>query len=135
MKQALRLASNFVVLDDQFRADTLEVTPDLYERLDEEYKEFAGHLLISNYTFDADWPTWEVHPAGDEFVILLSGEADLVLAKDDGDVTIAMTEPGTFVIVPQNTWHTARVRSNAVMMFITPGEGTINAAEPVRGAD
>ena len=135
MKQALRLASNFVVLDDQFRADTLEVTPDLYERLDEEYKEFAGHLLISNYTFDADWPTWEVHPAGDEFVILLSGEADLVLAKDDGDVTIAMTEPGTFVIVPQKTRHTARVRSNAVMMFITPGEGTINAAEPVRGAD
>ena len=38
-------------------------------------------------------------------------------------------------VVPQNTWHTARVRSNAVMMFVTPGEGTINAEEPVRGAD
>lgn len=41
-----------------------------------------------------------------------------------------MNEPGTFVIVPQNTWHTARIRTLAVMMFITPGEGTINAGEP-----
>lgn len=132
MGQALRLASNFVVLDDKFRADTVEVTPDLYARLDEEYKEFAGHLLISSYAFDDDWPTWEVHPAGDEFVILVSGDVDLVLAKDGGDETVRMTEPGTFVIVPRDTWHTARVRKHSVMMFITPGEGTINAAEPVR---
>ncbi len=132
MGQALRLASNFVVLDDKFRADTVEVTPELYARLDEEYKEFAGHLLISSYAFDDDWPTWEVHPAGDEFVILVSGDVDLVLAKDGGDETVRMTEPGTFVIVPRDTWHTARVRKHSVMMFITPGEGTINAAEPVR---
>ena len=133
MGQALRLASNFVILSDKFKADTVEVTQDLYERLDEEYKECAGHLLISSYAFDADWPTWEVHPAGDEFVILVSGDAYLILAKDDGDETIRMTEPGTFVIVPQDTWHTARIRCHSVMMFITPGEGTVNAEEPVRG--
>jgi len=133
MGQAQKLASNFVVLNDKFKADVVAVTPDLYERIDEEYKEFAGHLLISNYEFDSDWPTWEVHPSGDEFVILISGDADLILANDDGDETIRMTEPGTFVIVPQNTWHTARIRSHAVMMFVTPGEGTINAEEPDRG--
>jgi hypothetical protein len=133
MGQALRLASNFVVLNDKFRANTIEVTQDLYEHLDEEYKEFAGHLLISSYAFDDDWPTWEVHPAGDEFVILVSGNADLILAKDDGDETIRLTEPGTFAIVPQDTWHTAKIRSHSVMMFITPGEGTVNAEEPVRG--
>lgn len=133
MGQARRLASNFVILSDEFKADTVEVTPDIYERLDEEYKDFAGHLLISSHAFDDDWPTWEVHPAGDEFVILVSGNADLVLASDDGDETIRLTEPGTFAIVPQNTWHTARVRCHSVMMFITPGEGTINAGEPVRG--
>ena len=133
MGQALRLASNFVVLNDRFKADTVEVTPELYEHLDEEYKEFAGHLLISSYAFDEDWPTWEVHPAGDEFVILVSGDADLVLAKDDGDEIVRLTEPGTFAIVPKDTWHTAKIRSHSVMMFITPGEGTVNAEEPVRG--
>ena len=133
MGQALRLASNFVILNDRFKADTVEVTQDLYERLDEEYKDLAGHLLISSYAFDEDWPTWEVHPAGDEFVILVSGDADLVLAGEDGDDTIRLTEPGTFAIVPRDTWHTARFRSHSVMMFITPGEGTVNAEEPVRG--
>jgi len=133
MGQALRLASNFVILNDRFKADTVEVTQDLYERLDEEYRDLAGHLLISSYAFDEDWPTWEVHPAGDEFVILVSGDADLVLAGKEGDDTIRLTEPGTFAIVPQDTWHTARIRSHSVMMFITPGEGTVNAEEPVRG--
>lgn len=135
MGQALRLASNFVILNDAFKADIVDVTPDLYQRLDEEYKDFAGHLLISSYAFDDDWPTWEVHPAGDEFVILVSGDADLVLAREGGDDTIRLTEPGTFVIVPQNTWHTARIRRHSVMLFITPGEGTVNAEEPVRGTN
>jgi len=134
MGQALKLASNFVILTDSFRADTVEVTPDLYQRLDEEYREFAGHLLVSSYAFDDDWPTWEVHPAGDEFVILVSGDVELVLAKEGGDETIRLSEPGTFVIVPSDTWHTARVRCHSVMMFITPGEGTINSEEPIRGA-
>ncbi|MBV8633889.1 MAG: hypothetical protein JO002_05315, partial [Burkholderiaceae bacterium] len=21
-----------------------------------------GHLLVSSFSFDADWPTWEMHP-------------------------------------------------------------------------
>jgi len=133
MGHARRLASNFVVLDDNFRANVVEVTPRLYEALDEDYRDFAGHLLISSYAFDEDWPTWEVHPAGDEFVILVSGDADLVLARDDGDETIRMTEPGTFVIVPKNTWHTARIRRHSVMLFVTPGEGTVNSEHPQRG--
>ena len=132
MGQAIRLASNFVVLDDKFKASVVELTPDIYDRIDEEYSDFKGHLLISSYAFDSDWPTWEVHPAGDEFVILVSGDADLVLARDSGDETIRMTEPGTFVIVPRNTWHTARIRKTSIMMFVTPGEGTVNAAEPPR---
>ena len=132
MGQALRLASNFVVLSNRFQADTVEVTEDLYQRLDADYDAFAGHLLISSHAFDDDWATWEVHPAGDEFVILVSGDADLILARADGDETIRMTEPGTFVIVPQDTWHTARIRRHSVMMFITPGEGTVNAENPVR---
>lgn len=132
MGQAVRLASNFVVLDDKFNAKVVALSPDLYGRIDEEFSGFKGNLLISSYAFDEDWSTWEIHPAGDEFVILVSGDADLVLARAQGDETIRMTEPGTFVIVPRNTWHTARIRKTSIMMFVTPGEGTLNAAEPVR---
>ena len=133
MGQAVRLASNFVVLKDNLGADVVEVTPDLYERLDREYGEFTGHVLIASHAFDDDWPTWEIHPSGDEIVVLVSGDVDLVLAGADGDDVIRMTEPGTFAVVPQNTWHTARIRRHSVMMFVTPGEGTENREEPRRG--
>ena len=72
MGQAVRLASNFVVLDEQFKASVVELTPDISNRLDEEFSDLKGHLLISSYAFDEDWPTWEVHPAGDEFATLIS---------------------------------------------------------------
>ena len=45
---------------------------------------------------DDDWPTWEMHPAGDEFVILVSGDVDLVMARGPGHDTSRMAEPGTF---------------------------------------
>ena len=133
MGRPIKLTSNFVVFDDRFNADVVPVTPELYEHLDEEYKDFAGHLLVSSYSFTEDWPTWEVHPAGDEFVILISGDVEFVLACEDGHDITRMNEPGTFVIVPRNTWHTARVHSPAVMLFATPGEGTENRETPPRG--
>ncbi len=132
MGQPTEFAASFVVLDKNFNANVVPVTPELYEHIDEEYKDFAGHLLLSSYTFTEDWPTWEVHPAGDEFVVLVSGDVELVLALEDGDDVTRMNEPGTFVIVPRNTWHTARVHSPAVMLFVTPGEGTENREEPPR---
>lgn len=68
MGQAVRLASNFVVLDDKFNANVVESSPDVYARIDEEFSGFEGHLL----------------------------------------------------------------RKTSITMFVTPGEGTLNAAEPLR---
>jgi len=124
MGQALRLASNFVVMKDDFEADVVAVVSNPYQRLDAEFDGFKGKLVISSHAFDADWPTWERHPAGDEFVILLSGDADMRIAMAEGIDTTRMTEPGTFVIVPRGAWHTARIRRPSVMLFVTPGEGT-----------
>ena len=133
MGRVSKLSSEFVVIKDDLQADAVRVTPELYANLDRDYGNFAGHLLVASHAFDNDWPTWEIHPAGDEIVILVSGDADLVLAGADGDEVITMNEPGTYAIVPRNTWHTAHVRSHTVMTFITPGEGTENREEPDRG--
>jgi len=134
MAEVNPLATHFVVMNDKFDADVVTVTPELYERLDEEYKDFAGHLLFSTHSFESDWPTWETHPAGDEFVVLLSGDVELILAREGDDDVTRMNQPGTFVIVPRNTWHTARVHAPSVMLFVTPGEGTVNREQPIRGA-
>lgn len=132
MKEALQIASSFVVMSDDFDAEIVTVSERLYEQLDATYGDFAGRTLISCHSFEDDWPTWEVHPKGDEFVVLLSGDVDMVLASENSDETLRLSEPGAFVIVPRGIWHTAKVRETATMLFVTPGEGTENRAEPDR---
>jgi mannose-6-phosphate isomerase-like protein (cupin superfamily) len=124
------LADTFSVLDTDLNVSLAQVTPTLYQKLDADFSGFAGHVLISMHEFSADWPTWERHPAGDEIVLLLSGTATLVARVGTADQSIELTEPGTYIVIPRNTWHTARVTTPTRMLFITPGEGTENQEHP-----
>ena len=93
--------------------------------------QFKGCVLVSTHEFNGlDWPTWEIHPVGDEIVVLLSGAATFVLRGDDGEARVQLAVPGAYVVVPRNTWHTARVCGTTRMLFITPGEGTENRTDP-----
>ena len=71
----MKLDSTFVVLQPDHSAVPIAVTPTLYEELDRRFEGLKGRLVVSCYRFDADWETWEMHPAGDEIVCLLSGRA------------------------------------------------------------
>jgi len=122
----LDLTSTFVVLGPQHEAIPVAVTPTLYDELDKRFDNFKDRLLVSSFSFDSDWSSWEVHPAGDEIVCLLSGNATLVLDRDGVEEIIHLRDPGSFVIVPKGTWHTARTSVPTRMLFVTPGEGTQN---------
>lgn len=106
------------------------VSPAFYQELDAEFQGFRDHVLIQVFRFDEAWPSWEVHPQGDEFVYLLSGDTDLLLRTDDGERSVRVSEPGSYVVVPRGTWHTARPHEATAMLFVTPGEGTLNAGTP-----
>jgi mannose-6-phosphate isomerase-like protein (cupin superfamily) len=120
------LESTFVVIGPQHAAVPVAVTPTLFEELDQQHEQFKGRLLVSSFAFAADWTTWEMHPAGDEIVCLLSGRATLVLDRGGRDEIVALAHPGAFAIVPKGTWHTARTGVPTRMLFVTPGEGTQN---------
>jgi uncharacterized cupin superfamily protein len=79
--------------------------------------------LISEYTFTEDWPTWEMHPHGDEFVYLLSGAVDLLVERGSEVQTVVLDGSGA-VLVPRGVWHTARVRMPSRMLHVTRGAGT-----------
>lgn len=125
-----QLADTFAVLQPNLRIQAVSVTPTLYADLDSDYAGFKGHVLIAAHEFSEDWRTWERHPAGDEIVLLLSGKAELVLKTSAGDESLVLDAPGSYVVIPQDTWHTARVSQPTRMLFMTPGEGTENRAEP-----
>lgn len=81
--------------------------------------------LISEFAFTEDWPTWEMHPEGDEFVYLLSGAVELHLEQGDGVQAIALRGSGA-VVVPRGVWHTAKVKEPSRMLHVTRGAGTQN---------
>lgn len=70
-----------------------------------------------------DWDHWERHPAGDEILVLLSGELELVIDTDAGERRIVVKAGETFVM-PKGLWHRGIVRAPGELMFITPGAGT-----------
>ena len=127
----LHLASTFVVVEPNHAAIPVAVTPTIFEELDRRFDQFKGRLLVSSFSFESDWETWEIHPAGDEIVCLLSGDVLMVLDRNGTEETFHLRDPGSFVIVPKGTWHTARTSVATQMLFVTPGEGTQN--KPLSG--
>jgi len=76
---------------------------------------------------------WERHPAGDELLHILEGEADVVTLTDGGPVH-STVRAGSIFICPRGLWHRVLPRSPLSMLFATPGEGTehSDAKEPRR---
>lgn len=120
------LLDEFVVVAPDQRATVEPRDPTLYPRLDKNYNDFKGHQLVSCHEFDSDWGVWEIHPNGDELVLLMSGCVTLVLDRPDGQVSVTLEKPGSYVIVPRDTWHTAKTSQSTRLLFMTPGEGTRN---------
>jgi mannose-6-phosphate isomerase-like protein (cupin superfamily) len=120
------LSTTFVVLKPDQSTELVAFTPTVFQELDRRFGGFKGHVLVSTFRFDSDWPSWERHPAGDELVCLLSGEVTMVLEREGNEEKAELRKPGEFVLVPKGTWHTARTRVPTTMLFVTPGEGTEN---------
>lgn len=125
-KPPLHIESEFVVFDPRLEATALEVHSDFFKELDQRGDGFKGHLLMSSFAFDSDWETSEMHPMGDEVVVLLFGEATFILDIPNNKQQVTLTEPGSYVIVPRGVWHTAKTTVSTRMLFFTAGEGTQN---------
>jgi mannose-6-phosphate isomerase-like protein (cupin superfamily) len=79
--------------------------------------------LLSALSMGTDWTNWEMHPAGDEILFMLEGQATFVLDLPDGLREIALAA-GRLLVIPKGVWHTARVSEPARLLAITAGSGT-----------
>ena len=82
--------------------------------------------LVSMFTFTENWPTWEMHPLGEEVVVCTSGRMVLTQEFPDGKSQQVTLEAGDYVINPRGVWHTADIENEATGVFITSGAGTEN---------
>jgi uncharacterized cupin superfamily protein len=123
---AANILSAYLHVQDGGRSVQLPVSDAFWEELSQgSHPELDAGRLLSAFSFDAPWSTWERHPAGEELVMLLSGSATVLLEEQGGDVReIALSAPGDYVLVPRGAWHTARTDEPTAMLFLTPGDGT-----------
>ena len=84
----------------------------------------AEGRLVAMHTFTAPWPSWEMHPKGDEVVLCLAGEMVLIQAFPDGRTADITLHAGEYAINPPGVWHTADISGEATALFITAGLGT-----------
>ncbi|MFZ2999352.1 MAG: cupin domain-containing protein [Undibacterium umbellatum] len=113
----------YVALAADGMATVLEQGPAFWSLPEAEIEAYGKHWLISEFTCESDWTSWEMHPQADEFVYLLSGRADFLIELDDTVEYIHM-KAGEAVLVPKGRWHTAKVFAESRMLFMTRGEGT-----------
>jgi uncharacterized cupin superfamily protein len=79
--------------------------------------------LVMIESSPTDWPVWECHREGDELVIVLEGEGDLLQQLGEETRRTAFG-PGSAFINPAGVWHTADVRKPMRAIYLTPGPGT-----------
>ena len=84
----------------------------------------AEGRLVTVHTFTQDWTSWEMHPAGDEVVLCLTGEMTLHQEFADGRCAAVIIGAGEYAINPPGVWHTADISGAASALFITAGLGT-----------
>ena len=125
------LESSYVHLRDDRSAAVISLTASFWPELTTGKRaELESGRLVMQFSFESDWQTWEMHPKGDEVVVLLSGAVDFVLMNGDDEKIISLSQAGEYVLVPAGVWHTARIKEKCAMLFITPGEGTENLKSP-----
>jgi mannose-6-phosphate isomerase-like protein (cupin superfamily) len=115
------LINTYVHLEAGGGATPEEVGDDFWMRI--AHRPYEGMRLVAVIRIADDSPTWEMHPAGDELLYLLSGAIDFVMQDGDSERRIEL-RAGAACIVPRGAWHRSIVRTPGDLLFITPGEGT-----------
>ena len=125
MSNATDILSTYLHVRDGARTDPIPASDSFWQELaDGKYPHLDQGRLMSAFTFSEPWPTWERHPAGEELVMLLTGAATVAIEESGRERVVHLTQPGSYVLVPANAWHTARTDVPTTMLFLTPGMGT-----------
>lgn len=123
MKSLKDFTENYASLESNGKIQTLDGSDRFWSLAGEDLDKFGENWLITEFHFEEDWKSWEMHPHGEEIVYLLSGEMDLILEKSGNLQTLKLRGKGS-VIIPRGTWHTAKVFAPSNMLIITHGKGT-----------
>jgi mannose-6-phosphate isomerase-like protein (cupin superfamily) len=117
------LTADYLALGPAGRVERAAGGDEFWSLPPEEIEKFGESWLVTEFYFDEDWKTWEMHPHGEEIVYLLSGAIDLILERDGKRETLELREKGV-TVVGRGVWHTAKVLRPANLLVVTHGRET-----------
>jgi mannose-6-phosphate isomerase-like protein (cupin superfamily) len=82
-------------------------------------------LFHANNPHDVHYPIWEMHPRGDELLILASGSLSVELRGGEIERTVPLAPHAAF-IVSAGVWHRLIVHEPSVLIAITPRHNTVH---------
>lgn len=120
--QPLDPRSTYLFLTGEETVSAEEIGDDFWPSVMEGRRQIEGRLMTAS-DMTADWDHWEMHPKGEEILVLLSGDMQLVF-DDGGSETVVTLAPAQAVVVPRGVWHRGIVNAPSRLLAITAGEGT-----------
>jgi len=81
-----------------------------------------NNCQVGLFRFSGTSP-WERHNGGDEFLLNLDGEVDLITLTDDGPVRSTL-HAGSFFVCPRGLWHRQLASGPVTQLYATPSHTT-----------
>jgi mannose-6-phosphate isomerase-like protein (cupin superfamily) len=122
-RPAFSPTKTYVHLKDLGSATAFDVDPVEFWKDPAARPELAAGRIVVGSRYEKDMPHWEMHPSGDELLVALSGEFEVLLQEGPSD-RVARLAPGQVLLVPFGIWHRVRVKTPGEILFVTPGKGT-----------
>jgi mannose-6-phosphate isomerase-like protein (cupin superfamily) len=88
----------------------------------------SGGLVVGGFTGETPW---EVHPATDELLYAVQGEAEITILTDDG-TRHGILRQGHACVVPKGLWHRQVARSGIKFLAVS-GPAVHSSADDPRG--
>lgn len=115
------LETTYLSLGGAGEVRSLPVGPQFWTTIDDNPDLLAN--LMAVFSGEGDWDHREMHPEGDEVLVLLEGEMRMVFDRPEG-LEVLFMSPGTTVVVPAGVWHRGLDQRGAKLLAITYGAGT-----------
>jgi hypothetical protein len=87
----------YLGLDGRGRVTTMAGGPGVLA--DRRQEPPCGGTLVTVHSGDGDWKHWEMHPKGDEVLIVLEGSGRMIFERPDRNKSFDLA-PGATLIVP-----------------------------------
>ncbi len=118
--EPIDLSTTYLHLETGPVVEVVPVDEHFWTTIDQRTELHTGRLVMASEMAD-DWDVWEMHPGGDEIILVTDGAVRVHTNPGRSPVIV---EAPRLVVMPAGAWHTMDVIEPARVVTITWGAGT-----------